>query len=142
MLGGSSEAALLKRELALGAHPAELPTARRFFDAAAADFGLDERGRYQVTTAANEAVSNAIRHGAPFPGGVIYLRATAEDGELVCSVHDGRSFELLGNADPDLAAEDGRGFPLMNLLVDEVALETGSDGTVVRLSKRRGISPI
>jgi anti-sigma regulatory factor (Ser/Thr protein kinase) len=133
---------LLKRELALCAHPAELAIARRFFDAAAADFGLDERRRHQVTMAANEAVSNALRHGAPFSGGVIYLGATAEHDELVCSVHDGGSFELLGSADPDPWAEPGRGFPLMSLLVDEVALETGSEGTVVRLSKRRGTSPI
>jgi anti-sigma regulatory factor (Ser/Thr protein kinase) len=133
----TSAPALLRRELALSAHPAELARARRFFDAAAADFGLDERGRYQLTTAANEAVSNAIRHGTPFPEGVIYLGAGAEDDRLVCSVHDAGSFELLGGEDQDLVAEDGRGFPLMNLLVDEVALETGSEGTIVRLSKQR-----
>ena len=39
--------------------------------------------------------------------------------------------------DPDPTAEHGWGFPLMNLLVDEIALDTGPDGTVVRLSKRR-----
>jgi anti-sigma regulatory factor (Ser/Thr protein kinase) len=136
MLGRSPEAVLFERGLALCAHPAELSSARRFFDAAAADFGLDELGRYQVTTAANEAVSNAIRHGAPVYGGCVYLGAAAEDGKLVCSVHDGGSFELLGDADPDPNAEHGRGLPLMNLLMDEVALDTGADGTVVRLSKR------
>ena len=128
---------LFERELALRAHPSELPSARRFFDAAAAEFGLDELGRYQVTMAANEAVSNAIRHGAPFDGGCVYLGAAAEDGKLVCSVHDGGSFELLGDADPDPNGEHGRGLPLMNLLMDEVALDTSPDGTVVRLSKRR-----
>lgn len=141
MLARSPARLLFKRELALCAHPAELPVARRFFDAAAEEFGLDERARYQATSAANEAVSNAIRHGAPLPGGVIYLAATAEDGELVCTVHDGGGFRLIGGPDPDPWAEQGRGFPLMSLLVDEVAIDTGSDGTVVRLSTRRGPSP-
>jgi serine/threonine-protein kinase RsbW len=136
MLGRSSQG--VQRELALCAHPAELPAARRFFDAAAAEFGLDERGRYQATTAANEAVSNAIQHGAPLPGGVIHLGAIAEGGEFVCTVHDGGSFRLVGTVDPDPWAEQGRGFPVMSLLVDEVAIDTGSHGTVVRLSTRRG----
>jgi serine/threonine-protein kinase RsbW len=141
MLGGSSEEVLFKRELALSA-PAELRTARRFFVAAAAEFGLDERGRYRATTAANEAVSNAIRHGAPLPAGVIYLRATAEDDELVCTVHDGGSFKLLAGAERDPWPEQGRGLPLMSLLVDEVAIATGSEGTVVSLSTRREDSPV
>lgn len=141
MLGGSSEEVLFKREIALSAHPAELWTARRFFAAAAAEFGLAERSRYRATTAANEAVSNAIRHGAPFPEGVIYLGAAAEDDELVCTVHDGGSFELLGGAERDPWSEQGRGLPLMSLLVDEVAIATGSEGTVVRLSTRREDSP-
>jgi hypothetical protein len=57
-------------------------------------------------------------------------------------VHDGGSFQLLGSTELDPWAELGRGVPLMSLLVDEVALETGSEGTVVRFSKRRGTSRI
>lgn len=140
MLDGNAEAVRVRRELALGAGRAELERARRFFDAAAADFGLDEGGRHQVTTAAHEAVSNALRHGAPLPGGVIYLAASADDGELVCLIHDGGNFKPLAKADPDPWAEHGRGFPMMQHLMDEVALETGSQGTIVRLSRRRRAS--
>jgi anti-sigma regulatory factor (Ser/Thr protein kinase) len=92
------EPVLLERELALCARPAELPTARRVLDTAAADFGLDEPGRSQVTTAPASSCS--------------------------------------ATRDPDPSAEHGWGFPLMNLLVDEVALDTSPDGTVVRLFER------
>ena len=36
--------------------------------------------------------------GAPLPAGIVRLGAVAADGALVWSVHDGRSFELLGDA--------------------------------------------
>jgi anti-sigma regulatory factor (Ser/Thr protein kinase) len=124
------------RKLAISADPAELPAAREFFDAAAADVGFDELMRYQITTAANEAVSNAIRHGAPFADGVNHLSVTAKDGELVCSVHDAGRFEHVVRGAPDAVAEHGRGFPLMRILMDEVVLDTASGGTIVRLSKR------
>jgi serine/threonine-protein kinase RsbW len=126
----------LPRTLVLPADPAELPTARLFFASAAAEFLFDETARYQITTATNEAVSNAIRHGAPFEGGVIYLRAATEGGKLVCTVQDAGRLVPSDAPTADAAAEHGRGLSLMRLLMDEVALEVNADGTVVRLSKR------
>jgi anti-sigma regulatory factor (Ser/Thr protein kinase) len=139
---GRSSNGRLSRAVALPAEASELATARRFFDSAAADFGFDEVVRYQVTTARHEAVSNAIQHGAPFASGVVYLgAAAASDGELVCTVHDAGILELPDEAAPDTTAEQGRGLPLIRLLVDEVGLETGPQGAVVRLAKRAGRKP-
>jgi hypothetical protein len=67
---------------------------------------------------------------------MVRLGAVAADGALVCPVHDGGSFELLGDARSGPHRRARLGFPLMNLLVDEIALDTGPDGTVVRLFKR------
>jgi len=64
------------------------------------------------------------------------LSAAAEDGELVCTVHDAGTFQPLHGGVPDAFAEQGRGFPLMRFLMDEVVVETRSEGTIVGLSKR------
>jgi anti-sigma regulatory factor (Ser/Thr protein kinase) len=125
----------LPRTLALPADPAELPTARLFFAFAAAELLFDEVARYQITTATNEAVSNAIRHGAPCEGGVINLCAADEGGKLVCTVQDAGRLQPSDAPTADASAEHGRGLSLMRLLMDEVALEVSAHGTIVRLSK-------
>jgi serine/threonine-protein kinase RsbW len=125
-----------REQLELRADPGELATARRFVDAAAVRFGLEDEERYEFTFAVNEAVSNAIEHGRPSPDGKIRLRVVAEDGVLVFEVEDHGTFM------PDPPATDplyerGRGLAFMAATMDEVDVRRGSHGTVVRLCKRR-----
>jgi serine/threonine-protein kinase RsbW len=125
-----------REQLDLKADPAELATARRFVDAAAARFGLAERERYEFIFAANEAVSNAIEHGRPSPNGTIRIDLAAEDGTLVFEVEDhGRFAPYPPEIDP--LPERGRGLAFMAATVDEVDVRRGPSGTVVRLCKRR-----
>jgi serine/threonine-protein kinase RsbW len=125
-----------REQLELKADPCELATVRRFVDAAAARFGLEDQERYEFTFAVNEAVSNAIEHGRPSPDGKIRLHVGEEDGALVFEVEDHGTFAP-GPAAIDPLYERGRGLAFMAATMDEVDVRRGSKGTVVRLCKRR-----
>jgi anti-sigma regulatory factor (Ser/Thr protein kinase) len=125
-----------REQLDLKADPGELATARRFVEAAAVRFGLADRERYEFKFAVNEAVSNAIEHGAPSPDGKIRLHVAEEDGALVFEVEDHGSFAP-GPPAADPFHERGRGLAFMAATVDEVDVRRGDNGTVVRLCKRR-----
>src|SRR5215211_1570863 len=64
------------RELWLRQDPRELRRARRLAGTVAAEHSLDEHATLRFTFAANEAVANAIEHGAPSDEGHILVRAS------------------------------------------------------------------
>ena len=123
----------------LRADPSELHSARQYVDEAALAFGLDAQRRYEFVYAANEVVTNAIRHGTPDEDGTIGLRIAADGDTLTCTVHDRGQFEFPAG-DPDVLATDGRGFAFITKLTDRVELCIDADSTVVRLFKRRAAS--
>ncbi len=125
-----------RERLELKAEPGQLAAARRFVAAAAARFGLQDEERYEFTFAVNEAVSNAIEHGRPSPDGRIHLHVAEEDGALVFEVEDHGTFAP-GAPSVDHLPERGRGLAFMAAMMDEVDVRRGSNGTVVRLCKRR-----
>lgn len=125
-----------REQLELKPDPRQLATARRFVDAAAARFGLHDQERYEFTFAVNEAVSNAIEHGRPSPDGKVRLHVAEEDGALVFEVEDHGTFAP-GAPSVDRFPERGRGLAFMAAMMDEVDVRRGSNGTVVRLCKRR-----
>ena len=125
-----------REQLELKADPGELATARRFVEAAAARFGLEDHDRYEFMFAVNEAVSNAIEHGRPSPDGKIRLHVAAEDGALVFEVEDHGTFTP-GPPAIDPLHERGRGLAFMAATMDEVDVRRGSNGTLIRLCKRR-----
>jgi anti-sigma regulatory factor (Ser/Thr protein kinase) len=124
------------RELRLPAEPSELVGVREYVSRAASDFGLDEAGRRDFVFAANEAVTNAIRHGTPDADGTILVRITGEGELLTLAVSDSGPFDT-DVGDDDRLAESGRGFKFMTRLVDEIQLSIGPGHTTVRLHKRR-----
>jgi anti-sigma regulatory factor (Ser/Thr protein kinase) len=83
--------------------------------------------------AANEIVTNAVRHA----GGRGTVRMWAVDGALLCAVADtggGIPRERLnGQTLPPSHAISGRGLWLARHLVDEVTVSTGAAGTIVTL---------
>ena len=127
----------MEGELKLAAEVDELRRARRYVESVFHDLGLEDSGDslYETMLAVNEAVANAIEHGAPCEKGQIFVRACVDGEWVVFEVHDCGRFGL-----PSVRAEDrkdrGRGIPLMNVLMDEVNLEAGDDGTTVRLRRR------
>jgi anti-sigma regulatory factor (Ser/Thr protein kinase) len=105
-------------------------------DDAAAAFGLGPTDRHQLVVAVNEAATNAIKHGRPYPDGTIVLRIAEFEDTLVCSIADNGQFVFDG-AEPAALAERGRGLKLMGLLADGARISSGAEGTIVRLHKRR-----
>lgn len=95
-----------------------------------------------ILLAVSEACANAIDHGAPAREYVVELHLHANSCLLWVS-HPGHApnrraderFSADNVALPGLEAESGRGIPLMNRLMDDVAF-TGAPRTTVRLRKQ------
>lgn len=138
--------ALLERDLTAGpsttlrlpARPSKLGAAREYVHRAAAAFGLDAERCEEVVFAVNEAVTNAIRHGAPDEHGHIHLSVRIDGDRLTLAVRDCGTF-LASRVDPAGAAgaERGRGFALMTHVMDAVQLCVAPGSTTVLLSKAR-----
>jgi stage II sporulation protein AB (anti-sigma F factor) len=136
-------ASLPVSELRLPARGSELSAARQYVDEAAAAFGFDADGRYECVFAVNEAVTNAIRHGAPDEQGLIHLSVVADGDRLTFAVRDWGMFAIpvwdgtIPALETTMSSEHGRGFALMDSLMDEVLLHLEPGSTVIRLSKVR-----
>jgi anti-sigma regulatory factor (Ser/Thr protein kinase) len=113
----------------------DLRAVRRFIAAQAAGTGLGSHGVDDLVLAANEIVTNSIRHG----GGAGVVRIWGEPEVVVCEVRDpGRVADpLAGRVIPEAPAEHGRGLWMANHLCDLVQLWSGSNGTVVRMHQLR-----
>ncbi|HSZ04763.1 MAG TPA: ATP-binding protein [Solirubrobacteraceae bacterium] len=123
-------------ELLLAALPSELGAARAFAERVGVAFGLDGDDCYDFTYAVNEAVTNAIRHGAPDRHGRIHLSFRASASRLTIAVRDYGTF-VMPVARSDARSEHGRGFPLMARLTDAVRVRVEPGRTTVYLSKAR-----
>jgi hypothetical protein len=97
-------------ELAPCAHPAELPTARRVFDAAAADFGLDEPRRYQVTTAAARRYQMQFGTARPSPEGWSAWARWPQTARSSAPFTTAAASSCSATRDPDPTAEHGWDF--------------------------------
>jgi anti-sigma regulatory factor (Ser/Thr protein kinase) len=113
-----------------------LREAREFTDRIAAEFGLNDQARYEVKLAVSEAVANAIQHGSSSPQDPIVICAIAEPGALVLEIVDTGRFVPRVPRRGDLP-ERGRGLDFMRVLMDEVDVRPGPNGTVLRFVKRR-----
>ena len=121
--------------------PGGLSEGRGFIDRVLSSAGFDDAARYQITVATNEAVSNAMEHGAPCDDGHFHIAASVERDWFVFSVRDCGQFEEAASPEPDPMAERGRGFAFMNLLMDDVRLDAHPGGTLLQLVKRLPGSP-
>jgi anti-sigma regulatory factor (Ser/Thr protein kinase) len=95
--------------------------------------GLDDDLMMSVLVAAGEAMSNVVLHAYADEHGAMDVRAWVEDGGVTVEVEDhGRWREA--------RHEHGHGLAVMRRLVDECEIQTGPDGTIVRLSVK-SLSP-
>ena len=123
------------RQRAINADLARLKDARQFAEDAATDFGLADEGCYQVKLAMCEAVTNAIQHGSASEADRIVICAVEEAGALVFYVKDSGRF-VPRIAPRGELPESGRGLEFMGLVMDELDVRPGSEGTVLRFAKR------
>jgi len=124
------------REHSMRADLGLLKEARDFAERAAADFGLAPNACYDVKLAMSEAVTNAIQHGSSSPKNPIRIAVLAEGPALVFEVTDTGRFVPRVMRRGELS-ESGRGLEFMRVLMDEVDLRPGRDGTLMRFIKRR-----
>jgi anti-sigma regulatory factor (Ser/Thr protein kinase) len=134
--GESQAASLDASELHIPALRSALGAARRYAGEVAAAFGLDADSCYEFVYAVNEAVTNAIRHGAADEHGMIHLSVHSEADRLTFTVRDRGTF-VAPARNGTATSERGRGLALMADLADEVQLHTEPGRTTVRLSKAR-----
>jgi anti-sigma regulatory factor (Ser/Thr protein kinase) len=123
------------REHSMRADLNRLKEARDFAEEAAAEFGFGLDARFEVKLAVSEAVTNAIRHGSSTPDDPIRIVASEQSGALVFEVLDTGHFVPRVVRRGDIP-ESGRGLEFMRVLMDEVDLRAGRQGTLLRMAKR------
>jgi anti-sigma regulatory factor (Ser/Thr protein kinase) len=96
--------------------------------------GLTEQQVGDLVLIANELTSNVVRHG----GGTGRLELWSSDTAVYCEVSDrGTGFvnpEQAGRNRTSTDAYTGRGLWMIRQLGDEVHIETGPDGTTIRVA--------
>jgi anti-sigma regulatory factor (Ser/Thr protein kinase) len=109
----------------------DLAAARAFVRVHAASVELAVDRADDLVLAANEIVTNSLRHG----GGRCRLTVWPDDAAMACEVRDEGHIEdpLLGRLAPPPTAASGRGLWLANHLCDLVQIRSSQAGTVVRL---------
>lgn len=130
-------------QLRLPALPRSARTGRDALAAIASVHDLASTDIENLTFALGEALANAIEHAQS--DAEIELSVTIDARTIVAIIRDrGRGFEPPNGPlpFPELSAEGGRGFPIMQRCTDffEISSEPG-DGTVVTLGRRRRDPP-
>jgi serine/threonine-protein kinase RsbW len=127
------------RELVLSNDVSSVPEARKFVGDYLRTLPLKEVDAFDILMALNEAVSNAHRHAQPRAGkGRIRVGVGVDSDTLMILVSDdGPGFDYQPRMAelPDPFASRGRGFFLMNELMDGVDVESDGTGTRVYLTR-------
>lgn len=131
------------REIVLPNEPARVSEMRRFVGAFLAALRAPVDISSEILLSVGEAAGNAYRHGRRTEGGSeIRVRCEYVHPNFEVEVaDDGPGFdvkEVGERAAPDPFAQGGRGMFLMQQLMDDVAIESSSKGTTIRM--RRALS--
>jgi serine/threonine-protein kinase RsbW len=118
-----------------------LPTVRSFVESLAKVGGLDQPATEAIVLAANEAVSNVIRHAhAERPDAPVHVQCTLIEGGIeVYLLDEGEHFDLacVPHLDPSELRVGGRGVFLMRAVLDELTCyQRDGGGNVLRMVKR------
>jgi serine phosphatase RsbU (regulator of sigma subunit)/anti-sigma regulatory factor (Ser/Thr protein kinase) len=116
-------------ELTLAARPFVLGGLRNTLGRWLRAAGADDDELFDITLSASEAATNAIEHAYGANEGSFTVSARHEDGLVTLSVHDE------GRWRTSRPAGGGRGLEIMRALADNVAVNSGGEGTVVTVTK-------
>lgn len=120
--------------LRLPAEPKALPSVRRALMRWLEEGGATQDEAYAVQLACHEACTNAIEHGYRFGEATFEVTGELRDAELTLTVTDSGGWRGAGDADR------GRGFALMEGLMETVEVQPGRDGTTVIMKRRLGVA--
>ena len=117
--------------------------ARLTLSGLARELPIEEELLADLKLAVTEACGNVVRHAYPGDEGDVSLVVTIGDSRLLLTVEDdGAGIRAPDSPDDEadeLAGplESGMGMPIIRAIVDELAVEEGSDGrgTIVRMVK-------
>jgi anti-sigma regulatory factor (Ser/Thr protein kinase) len=124
-----------RMEITLRAEPESLSQMRRALGRWLRAVGATDAETYEALVACGEACANAIAHAYP-PGEASYVvEARREDGGVEVRVRD------FGSWRPPRSGSQGRGLGLINELMDEVEIDRGPAGTIVRMRRAFGKEP-
>jgi serine phosphatase RsbU (regulator of sigma subunit)/anti-sigma regulatory factor (Ser/Thr protein kinase) len=116
--------------LRLPAEPKALSSVRRALTRWLEQAGATLEEAQAIQLACHEACTNAIEHGYRFGEATFEVVCELRDGELTLTVTDSGGWRGAGDADR------GRGFALMEGLMDGVDVTPGRDGTTVVMTRR------
>jgi PAS domain S-box-containing protein len=116
--------------LRLPAEPKALSSVRRALTRWLETAGATSEEAQAIQLACHEACTNAIEHGYRFGEATFEVSGELHDGELTLTVTDSGGWRGAGDADR------GRGFALMEGLMDGVEVTPGRDGTTVVMTRR------
>ncbi len=129
------------RELVLPNEPVRVPEVRAFVASFLADIRAPVDTSSEILLAVGEAAANASRHGrSPQGRSEMRIYCSLEGPSVAITVaDDGPGFDpqkMDAAALPDRFAAGGRGLFLMGALMDEVEVDSSSDGTEVTMFRR------
>jgi serine phosphatase RsbU (regulator of sigma subunit)/anti-sigma regulatory factor (Ser/Thr protein kinase) len=129
------------RELVLPNEPARVPEMRSFVGGFLGEIRAPVEVSSEILLAVGEAAANASRHGRREQGrSEVRLHCALEGPSVAIAIaDDGPGFDpsALNVATlPDRFASGGRGLFLMRTLMDEVEVDSSSEGTTVTLFRR------
>ena len=130
-----SSVVFAERDLWIEADVRQVREAREWAATAAREFGFAKDDCYQVKLAVSEVVANAIQHGSSGPEAPIRISIRAREDALDVEVLDTGVFVGADEAAGEMS-ERGRGLELVAVMMDEVELTPGDDGTRLRFTKR------
>src|SRR4051794_15847176 len=116
--------------LRMPAEPKALSSVRRALTRWLEQAGATTEEAQAIQLACHEACTNAIEHGYRFGEATFEVLGELRDGELTLTVIDSGGWRGAGDADR------GRGFALMEGLMDGVDVTPGRDGTTVVMTRR------
>jgi anti-sigma regulatory factor (Ser/Thr protein kinase) len=116
--------------LRLPAEPKALSSVRRALTRWLEQAGATAEEARAIQLACHEACTNAIEHGYRFGEATFEVVAELHDGELTLTVTDSGGWRGAGDADR------GRGFALMEGLMDGVEVTPSREGTTVVMTRR------
>jgi serine/threonine-protein kinase RsbW len=100
------------------------------------DNSVSQDDTFDVLVATTEAYANAVQHAYGIATGSVEIAASITDGELHIAVRD------RGTWKPTTASANGggRGLTVMRALMDAVEIESGAEGTEVRMRRECKLS--
>lgn len=128
-----------------------VPGVRMLVERTVLSFGFSERESYQIQTIVDEICNNAIEHGSKSSDTLVSLECQFDDNDFKVIVSDtgGKEFEpeKIMNINQKLMAEEqinlsiierrGRGLIIVKKLSDQLQIDVGENGTVVKVMKKK-----